>query len=120
MEYFRAILYIMSKIDWHFIFEGLSAVSTSLAVIIAIFGDWLKQKVFPLKMKIVPENLSGIMGYTGNSVKTVYYHLKVVNRTSNILAKNCKVIIDEIHKMLPDGTWEKLHIVGNLHFKWSP
>jgi hypothetical protein len=97
------------------------AIGTIAVFIVAIWGEWLKNKLNPLKLKIVfPEKFGSLTKITGQEIKLIYYHLKVINERKNAIAKNCIVELVSISKKLPNGIYEKIYLPVPASFVWSP
>ncbi len=110
----------MCEIDWSLIIQALTAVGTIAVVIIAIWGDWLKIKLTPPKLKIEFQNIRGELTSFGNGTRVIYYHLKVVNSRPWSTAKNCKVLLKAISKELPSGEFQNQALNTTPSFIWTP
>jgi hypothetical protein len=56
----------MCEIDWNLFIQLLTAIGTIAVAVIAIWGDWIKIKLTPPKLKIIASKLS-----TSQSTKTL-------------------------------------------------
>lgn len=111
----------MCKLDWNLIIQLLSAIGSILVAIIAIWGDWLKAKLTPPKLKIVLLNTRGeLTTFSSTGERVIYYHLKVVNSRPWAIAKNCKVILMAISKELPSGEFQNQPLNTTPSFIWTP
>jgi hypothetical protein len=115
--------------DWHLIFRGLAAVGTLIVAVLAIWGDWFRNILAGPDLIIMPHNFRGNIttlnfrregDVTISSVRAIYYHLKVVNNKKWVTAKNCRVVITDIHKKGPDGNFHRLPLVVPLQLVWTP
>lgn len=88
----------MCKIDWNLLIQLLTAIGTITVAIIAIWGDWIKIRLTPPKLKIVSLNTRGELTSFSNGTRVIFYHLKVVNSRPWSIAKNCKVLLKSISK----------------------
>lgn len=113
----------MCKIDWNLILLFFSTVGTLLVAIIAIWGNYFKSIFVPPILKIVGQNLKGELTLIGDSNfqnKVIYYHLKVINDRSWSTAKNCKVLLTEVHLRLPNGQFQRIPLNSYPSFRWTP
>src|SRR5258708_13150762 len=87
----------MKEYEW--IFQALIALGTFLAVMVALFGDWIKGRWFRPRLELVLERPRGVPQKTAivspdGSVRHVdarYYHLKVRNRKRWPIATHVQV-----------------------------
>lgn len=110
----------MCKIDWNLVIQLITAIGTITVAVIAIWGDWLKAKLTPPKLKIEPLNTRGEITKFSNGTRVIFYHFKVVNSRPWIIAKNCKVLLKGIYKELPSGQFQNLPFNTNPSFIWTP
>ena len=111
-----------------YVFEGLVAVGTIAVAILAIWGDWFRNKCASPKLIIEPYNLRGNITNikkvhdieTANSIRAIYYHLKVINLRKWAAAKNCQVVLKGIHRKGPDGDFHPYPLVVPIQYVWSP
>lgn len=113
----------MCKIDWNLVIQSFIAIGTIAVAILAIWGNLFKSHFTPPKLKIVVQNLRGeltqLIGPNFQS-RVVYYHLKVVNGRTWSTAKNCKVLLTEVHLKLPNGQFQKNSLNSFPSFRWTP
>ena len=91
------------------------AISTFLAVLIALFGDVLKAKLFSPKFTISLKNKAGELNKTNGGISTRYYHLVIGNKRTTI-ANDCIVSLVKIESVGNVGTscyWE-----GDVPLTW--
>lgn len=105
----------MCKIDWHLLFEGLTALGTILVTILAIWGDRIKKILFRPELKIVIEDYYKEVG-TYNAGVAWYYHLVIINKKKHNPAQDCKVLLKRV--IASDGTEKKIQF--DVSFIWSP
>lgn len=111
----------MCKIDWSLIVQIFSAIGTLAVAVLAIWGNLIKSIFAPPKLRIIEYNSVGQLGYSGNpGVPALYFHLKVINQRRWAPALNCRVVLSEYYKLLPDGTWDRSEMIVEPIFKWSP
>jgi hypothetical protein len=102
------------------ILKILSVFGTLFVAILAIWSDWFKYKLRPLKLKIIPLDLRGELTEYNNGKKVIYYHLKVKNLRVWSTAKNCRVILKAVSRELPNGEFETKFLEVTPFFKWAP
>jgi hypothetical protein len=110
----------MCEIDWNLFIQLLTAIGTIAVAVIAIWGDWIKIKLTPPKLKIIALNTRGELTNFTNGTRVIYYHLKVINSRPWTIAKNCKVLLKAISKELPSGQFQNQPLNTNPSFIWTP
>lgn len=110
----------MCKIDWNLIIQILSAIGTITVAVVAIWGDWIKSKLTPPKLKVILLNTRGELTNFSNGQRVIFYHFKVINQRSWSIAKNCKVLLKGIYKELPNGQFQNQPLNTNPSFIWTP
>jgi hypothetical protein len=110
----------MFKIDWNLLIQLMTAIGTIAVAIIAIWGDWIKIKFTPPKLKIITLNTRGELTNFSNGIRVIFYHFKVVNSRPWTIAKNCKVLLKAISKELPNGQFQNQPLNTNPSFIWTP
>jgi hypothetical protein len=109
----------ISKEDINLIIQSAIAIGTIAVAIVAIWGDYFRNKLFPPKAKIVFNNPDGTLTSYANGIPVWFYHLKVINQTLFSL-KNCRVFLKGIQKKGPDGSYDKIPLSVPHQFIWSP
>lgn len=110
----------MCEIDWNLVIQLMTAMGTIAVAGIAIWGDWLKAKLTPPILQIVPLNTRGELTKFDNGTRVIFYHFKVVNSRPWINAKNCRVLLKGLYKELPSGQFQNLPLSSNPSFVWTP
>ncbi len=116
--------------DWITFWTGVAAIGSILVVIFALFGDPLRSKFIGPKLKIIPHNLKGnptprieydvITGKRIRDYTAYFYHLKVVNSRHFVPAKNCRVMLRQLHRMGPDREFHAEPLMVPYQYIWSP
>ena len=125
---FVAILYVAAILTWwfdhpvgDFILRCLTPLSIFGAVIAALFVDYLREKIFPIEIKIViPDESNTVIDE--NSLGRVYvHHLFVKNLTPHRAIINCRVWLKRIEVQQIDNAWmeEQKFAVPHL-MEWAP
>lgn len=113
---------VNSAIDLNQISNIAVAFGTLLAVIVALFGDWIRSRLFSPKLKLSLLNKEGIKSpvtlswQDSNGVPhsregiARYYHLKLRNKVRWPVATNTQVFLKRIEELGPDREY---------HITWS-
>jgi hypothetical protein len=102
------------------VIQAIAAIGTIVLAALAIWGDWIRAKLAPPKLTIEPHNLSGnVTSFTTGS-RVIFYQLKVKNHRSWIPAKNCRVLLTQITKRGPDGSFIPLPMSVPMPIVWAP
>ena len=109
----------ISREDISLVIQLAIAIGTIAVACIAIWGDYLRNKLFPPKAKIVLNNPYGTLTSYTDGTPVWFYNFKVINQTYFSL-KNCHVYLKEIQKKGPDGSYDKIPLSVPHQFIWSP
>ncbi len=91
--------------------QWFAAIATSAAVIVALFGDFLKAKLFTPHLELSLPNPRGELttevtplgtGLT-NQVNARYYHVRVSNRWRWPVAKDVQIVLVRLEDIGPSG-----------------
>jgi hypothetical protein len=110
----------MCEIDWNLFIQLLTAIGTIAVAVIAIWGDWIKTKLTPPRLKIIALNTRGELTKFSNGTRVIFYHLKVINSRPWTIANNCKVLLKAVSKELPSGQFQNQPLNTNPSFIWTP
>jgi hypothetical protein len=113
---------------WLTVFTGLAALGTIAVAIMAIWGEWIRTTFVGPKLTITEHNFRGtvvdVMIQTAQdqiqSKRAIFYHLCVHNSRSWVPAKNCRVILRELHRRGPDGLFHVVRMVVPRQYMWAP
>jgi len=87
----------------------LMALFTFFAVIVALFGDWLKARIFPIKLELnIPDPLGEQTDFkSDNKTKKAgrIYHVEVSNKKRWRKATGVQIFLLRIEKPGPDGNF---------------
>jgi hypothetical protein len=98
----------------------LVAIGTLTAVVVAIWGEFLRSKLAPPKLRFVLHNTRGTVTRITQGPRVIYYHLKIVNSRPWFLAKNCQVRLIDISQRGPDNNFRPVPNPVPPTFVWSP
>src|SRR5690606_6454723 len=97
----------------------LGTVATFLAVIVAIWGERIRQSWTKPKLTISLTDSVGSFTTRGDGKKARYYSLDVANKKRAYPAKNVRVLLTEIAKKDPDGNWKPITFSAPVHVTWK-
>jgi hypothetical protein len=116
--------------EWSTFWNSVGAVGSILVAIMAIWGEWVRSIFVGPKLKLIPHNFRGTITTLTEidrktlepirSYKAIYYHLRVDNSRRWVTAKNCRVLLRQLHRRGPDGEFHIIPLVVPLQFVWSP
>ena len=107
--------------------EIATAVATVAVAIIAIWGEKVRAWLAPPKLKVeihTPRGsptrltMAGAVDPSGG-VRTMYYHLRVVNLRPWLTVQNCRVLLKAVSRRRPDGSFLQVHMPVPAQFVWS-
>jgi hypothetical protein len=97
------------------------AIGTIAVAIAAIWGDWLRDRLNPSKARIAVHNVKGKKeGDPARGGRLIFYHLKVVNETRWKTLHNSRVLLTEIQRKHPDGSFHVDPFPVPRQFVWAP
>lgn len=92
---------------------------TFMAVIVALWGECIRQWWTKPKLKISLADPQGSFTTRGDGKKARYYGLDVINERQSSPAKNVRVLLTEIIKQGPDGNWRPIVFSGPVLVTWK-
>lgn len=102
-----------------------AAVATLLAVIVALFGDWFRSKLFAPKLRlelVSPHgNKTHVTITSGGSSRTElarYYHIRLTNEVGWPKASQTQVYLMRVEEPGPDGV-SQIRWSGDVPLKWQ-
>jgi hypothetical protein len=115
---------------WSTVFTGLAAFGTIAVAVMAIWGDWVRTTFVGPRLRLVKHNFRGtvaelnIIDRRRNEIierkKTIFYHLRVENSRHWIPGKNCRVMLRQIHRRGPNGTFHPVKLIVPVQYMWAP
>jgi len=110
----------MTKFEiWSLLLEAFIAVGLFSVVLIALFGDWIRNKLFPAQLDIEILDKNGELTVMDNGHKVIYYHIHVVNKKS-VVVKNCMLYLKSIQKLEAGGNFVDIPVSVPPRYIWSP
>lgn len=103
---------------WSLLLQALTAIFLIGIVIIALFGNSIRQKFNPPRLDIDILDKNGELTTLDNGHRVIYYHLRVINR-GKVIIKNCRVFLTRIKKE-QNGEFINLPFSVPLRYIWSP
>jgi hypothetical protein len=102
------------------IIQALIAIGTIAVAVAAIWGDWFRSKLAPLKLALVEHTLDGEPTRFASGTRVMFYHLKVVNQRGWLSAQNCRVMLVGLSKRDPSGIYQPVPMAVSWQFVWAP
>jgi len=108
------------------IFEAGTAIGTVVVAILAIWGDQVRARLAPPKIKLQLHTFRGTpalltipgVNMPGGGKRARYYHLKAVN-VGRLTVQNCRVLLTGISKRGADGKYTPTAFPVPFPFVWS-
>ena len=96
--------------------NGAMAVATFLAVLVALFGERLRQSWIRPKLKL--ELIEP--AFTKNNLVQAgwYYLLNASNKRLESPASNVRVMLTRVLRQSPDGSWQEQRFSGPIQVTW--
>ena len=98
----------------------LIAIGTLAVAIVAIWGDWIRSKLVPPKLRLHLYNPRGEIIHMQGNRDAIYYHLRLVNHRPWSIARNCRVNLRAMHRRSPDQRFYPLVYAVIPQFIWTP
>ncbi len=104
------------------IFSALTALGTLAVAIAAIWGDWFRSRWAAPRVEILPHNLRGTVTNFSQEPqrRVIYYHLRAANSRRWAAAKNCRIILREVHRRGPDRKFHPILVSVPPQYVWAP
>lgn len=106
------------------IIEGFTAFGTVAVAVLAIWGDWVRSILAPLKLTIIEHNFSGDpTTFTPPGrlpVRVMFYHLRVINQRRWLSAENCRVMLKGFSRRDLSGIFQPVPKPVPFQFLWAP
>jgi hypothetical protein len=96
-----------------------TAVGTVAVAVLAIWGDWVRDRFAGPKLVLSLRNSRGDVNTRNDGKSTIYYHLDVTNARAWSPAKEVRVLVTAIAKRRPDDSYFPEPIVAPLQLTWA-
>ncbi len=102
---------------WSLIISGAGVIVTLIVIIVAVFGERIRQLWRSPKLKIKLDEPTftptqeGIVGW--------YYRIKVWNERKSISAEDTRLTLNKVYKKAPDDTWHEQLFSGPTQVMWQ-
>lgn len=100
------------------ILDILVAIGTIAIAILAIWGDWFREKFAAPKLALRLRSRYG-NPTTINGRNVLYYHLVVKNNRKWSLAKGVQIMVNGIWRKAADGTFKPETLAAEIPLTWS-
>jgi len=104
---------------WELLIQGAVAVGTVAVAILAIWGEWVREKLAGAKLQVSLHDPEGELIDVSDGTPSRYYHLKVRNGRRWAPAKNVRVLLTKINKSAADGSFQGVALSGPLQLTWQ-
>jgi len=101
--------------NWTLVINGVGVLATLAVVILAIWGERIRQHWTKpqLNIELMEPSLT-----TANGQKAWYYLLRISNDRQSAPASNVRVHLEQVYKKGPEGSWQKQHFSGPAQVTW--
>ena len=99
--------------------QAVAAIGTLIIAVLAIWGDWFRARFAGPKLRTYLRSERGHLTTRANGVKTVYYHLIVVNDRRWSPARNVTVKLTGIESKAADGSYRQETLIHKLQLRWG-
>lgn len=105
---------------WQILIQALTFLATISVTILAVFGDWFRNRLAGPRLTILPSNnFRGAVVPRNDGRRSIYYHVLVNNSRTWAPAKNCRVLLCRIERRGPDGSFHDVPLSVPMQFVWS-
>ena len=104
---------------WSLIINAVLAAGVIGIALIAVFGDWFRQMIFPARLNVEILDKNGELTILDSGHHVIYYHLRIIN-TKSIIVRNCRVFLKKIQKRQANGQFDDLPMSVPTRFIWTP
>ena len=97
----------------------LTAVGTLAVAILAIWGDWIRDRVAGPKLELALRNDHGDLNPRNDGTREIYYHIAVNNRRRWSPASAVRLLVVGLARRRPDGSYLAEPLVTPLQLTWA-
>lgn len=102
------------------VINAFTALGTVAVAVLAIWGDWLKARLVPVRLRLVPHNTRGTLTMFNTQRPVIYYHLKIINERRWLAARSCRVLLKALARRGPDLMFHPEPLPVPFQFMWAP
>jgi hypothetical protein len=102
------------------IIDGFIAFGTIAVAVLAIWGDWLRSILAPLKLTLTLHTPEGDPTLYASGGRAMFFHLKVINQRPWLPARNCRVMLVGLSRRDPSGIFQPVRMSFPSQFTWTP
>jgi len=95
------------------------AIGTVAVAILAIWGEWFRDKLVAPKLVIQLRDSKGHLTNLQNGQKVIYYHLIVKNKRKWAIARGVQVMLEGVWLKAADGTFKAESLASELPLAWT-
>lgn len=97
-----------------------TAIATFAAVVVALFGDWIRDRIFAPKLNVSIADAAGDLTQLQNGMTVVVYHVLVSVEDPTKPAEQCEARLVEIEKATEHGLFAQLPLPVSQQLAWAP
>ena len=101
------------------IINTLVAIGTIAVAILAIWGDWFRDKFAAPKLVIRLRDTKGNLTSQQNGQRVIYYHLVVENKRRWAVARGVQVMLEGVWRRAADGSFKADTLAAGLPLTWA-
>lgn len=94
-----------------------------VSIVLALYGDYWKEKVWPIKLKleVTSQPSTSDKTYFFDPGPTFNHYLLVKNLTAHKPIKECRIWLKNVERLTQQGTWERVNLfVVPRQMQWAP
>lgn len=104
---------------WELFIQGMAAAGTVAVAILAIWGEWVREKLAGPKLQLTLHDPEGEPLTISDGTPARFYHVKVINKRRWSPAKNVRVLLVKLNKPAADGSFPAAALSGPLQLTWQ-
>lgn len=101
------------------ILDIMVAVGTVAVAILAIWGEWFRDKLVAPKLVLELRDTKGHLTSQQDGQKVIYYHLVVKNQRKWAVASGVQVMLESVWLRSADGTFKAETLASELPLAWT-
>jgi hypothetical protein len=101
------------------VIDALVAIGTLAVAILAIWGDWFRNKLAAPRLTLQLRDTKGHLTSQQDGQKVIYYHLVVENKRKWAMARGVQVMLEGVWRRAADGTFKADTLAIELPLTWA-